>query len=121
MKQILFLILFTSICWGQKFANVVEGTSCPPLVAKVDSSGILFLPNSKIHTVVSISQTPTLRLTNDSGKYLELDFGGDTLKTSGTLKLDSAGVIFFNWCFERYIGRITELKDEIAILKKAKQ
>jgi hypothetical protein len=39
MKQILFIILFTSICWGQKFANIIEGSSCPPSIFKIDSVG----------------------------------------------------------------------------------
>ncbi len=69
------------------------------------------------HTM-SISSQCKLQLNGNNGKYLILDFNADTLKTYGTMAIDSAGMVFFKWCFERYTGRITELKDEITRLKR---
>ena len=126
MKQILFLILFTSICWGQRNIDVDSLAKS----IKQDQKEVRDywrawyekFDTKKFLCIGTEIPRHTLTICNESGKKaLYLDCNDDSLKVSGTLAIDSAGMVFFKWCIERYAGRITELKDEIAILKKAKQ
>ena len=66
-----------------------------------------FVPS---HKVVFHSQTVN--------KDFWFDFEGDTLKAVGELHPDSAATLFIKYLIENYSGRMKNLKDTVAMLRR---
>jgi len=70
---------------GREHADSVWAKNFDPeLLFVMDESNIDYLPST------------TLTLVGDTGKELNLDFNGDTLRVYGNLELDSAAILFIN-------------------------
>jgi hypothetical protein len=56
-----------------------------------------------------VMESHSIAISSPSGKCLYLDYGNDTLKTSGNLQLDSAAHYFLKYLVEQYSQRIQGL------------
>jgi hypothetical protein len=97
-KIYIIALLFIGTLYGQ------DGDKATPKQLDSVKSVINYAKFRSLIKTVSVDTTPTFRIYNSKGKYLALDFSGDTLRAYGELHPDSASIVFFEYCMKRWIN-----------------
>ena len=106
MKYI-FIILLSGLLVGQIDTLENECSKLPD-------------PSKYKLNIGTIEPSHLIVINSPSGRKLNFDFAGDSLKCWGDLKPDSAASLFIKYVIENYSDRINSLKKEIEKLRRKK-